>query len=164
MGAAFLLTKATLSENPQLIQDFGKAVRKSWLLPEGIWHQRISKESCDGVLVPYELIDFRNQSKISDPKRFLSWKGLTGRPPLSILSIPAGEKVIILCTDGKEAAKSDAFLTEVRSRRAVILRKLYLPFAARTDQEEKKKLDWLKKEEAITEEEYQSLTAELSLD
>jgi len=161
MGTHFSLTVATLSENPQLIQDFGTAVRKSWLLPEGIWHQRLSKNSCDGVLVPYELLDFRNQSKISDPEKFLTWKGLTGQPPLSIVSIPAGDKLIILRTDGKEAAKSETFLAEVRRRRAVILRKLYLPFAARTDQEEIKKLDWLKKEEAITDAEYQSLAAEL---
>ena len=163
MSASFLLKIATLSENPNLVQDFGTAVRKSWLLPEGIWHLRIVKKSTEGAFLPYEFLDFRDQSKVSDPKRLFSLKTLIGKPPLSVLIIPAGKKRLVLRLDGKEAGGTDSFLAEVRRRKARILRELHLPFSAPTDQDEKKKLDWLKREDAITEEEHARLTSKLSV-
>jgi hypothetical protein len=162
MSASFVLKAAALSENPQLIQHFGPALRKSWLLPEGIWHLRVLKGLVEGVFVPYEEIDFKNQSKASDPKQLLSWKTWIGKAPLSVLVIPAGDKRLVFRLDGADAEKTDAILAELRRRKASVLRELHLPFCAPTDHDEKNKLDWLRKEEAITDEEYRQLIGKLS--
>jgi hypothetical protein len=163
MIASFLLSTASLSENPRLVQNFPTVVRKSWLLPEGIWHIRILKKSISGALIPYEALNFRDQSTMADPKKLLSWQTLCRKTPLAILTVPSPDGSLILRIDGPEKERADAFLAEIHQLRAQKLRELHLPFVTPTDLDEKKKFDWLKNEGAISEEEHREMTAALSL-